>query len=266
MGADQRGRGLSDAQGRAPIARLTSVYLPRAPPRTGHSIEQLRDDTSEHHHTLGIDAERLSGLDFSHPGEFHDRPTRRVKDQLLDILGVALHAEALATQEGDLRYRGHYVESKDAEGATSLSRSMAHASDNRPRGRRATTWTFTARYSAPPPTAVRLRSGVKPKARTGAVAGAMPAPVAKRVRQDDERDRQAGYPRLADLALDAAAPRVRPRESASWSRGRSDLSCPRVHEHPQQLADCRFSTAGSWQGQVILDAVVVAAAVLVLPT
>jgi hypothetical protein len=69
---------------------------------------------------LGVDGQRFSGLGVSQPCELHDRSARRVEDQTLDILCRALDAAALASQDGDFRYRGH-VEIKDAERPERLS-------------------------------------------------------------------------------------------------------------------------------------------------
>ena len=55
-----------------------------------------RCESSEHHDAFGIDRDTFAGLSVGQPRELHDRPTRRVEDDSLDILGVALHAAALA--------------------------------------------------------------------------------------------------------------------------------------------------------------------------
>lgn len=84
-------------------------------------IERLSADSPQHHYTLGIDGERISSPGVSEPRELHDRAARRVEDQSLDSFRFALDAIALATQNGDLRYRGHDVEIKYAERVARLS-------------------------------------------------------------------------------------------------------------------------------------------------
>jgi hypothetical protein len=69
-----------------------------------------RRESSEHHNAFGIDRERFSGMGVSQPRELQDRPTRRVEDNSLDILDIALHVTALASQKADLGYGGHDVE------------------------------------------------------------------------------------------------------------------------------------------------------------
>lgn len=86
------------------VLRISGSRSPNGPGRP------LGTRSPQHDDTLGVDDQRLSRLGFREPRELHDRPTRRVDDQSLDILGFALHATALAGQKGDLGYRGHDVE------------------------------------------------------------------------------------------------------------------------------------------------------------
>jgi hypothetical protein len=74
---------------------------------------------------LGVNGERFSGLGVGQPCELHDRSARRVEDQTLDILCRTLDAAALASQDGDFRYRGHDVEIKDPQRAAPLSPGIA---------------------------------------------------------------------------------------------------------------------------------------------
>jgi len=75
-----------------------------------------RREGSEHHNAFRVDRERFSGLGVSQPRELHNRTTRRVDDESLDILRFAFHATALADQQGDLGYRGHDVEIQGGAG------------------------------------------------------------------------------------------------------------------------------------------------------
>ena len=79
-------------------------------------VRGARRERSEHHNAFGIDRERFSSLGVSQPSELHDRPTRGVDDESLDIFGLAFHATALAGQQGDLGYRGHDVEIQGGAG------------------------------------------------------------------------------------------------------------------------------------------------------
>jgi hypothetical protein len=67
----------------------------------------LRVNSSEHHHALGINTDPLTRAGLDHPGQLHDRPTRGVEDQALDILGVALDAVPLTSDDRYLRRRAH---------------------------------------------------------------------------------------------------------------------------------------------------------------
>lgn len=86
----------------------TGAYRRRVGPESAASDRRLlRPDSTEHHDTLGVDAEGLSAISFDQPCELHDRSTCRVQDHPLDLLDVTLHAISLAAKDGDLRCRGH---------------------------------------------------------------------------------------------------------------------------------------------------------------
>jgi hypothetical protein len=83
------------------VLRISDSHSPNGPGRP------LGTRSPEHDDTLGVDDQRLSRLSFGEPRELHDRPARRVEDDLLNLLDVALDAMARAAEDGDFRDRVH---------------------------------------------------------------------------------------------------------------------------------------------------------------
>lgn len=62
----------------------------------------LRVAGAQHDHVLWIDPYTLAAAGFNQPGELHDRATRSVEDQLLDVAGITFDSIALSTDDGYL--------------------------------------------------------------------------------------------------------------------------------------------------------------------
>jgi hypothetical protein len=67
--------------------------------RSGTALQVYRP---QHDDVVWIDPYALAAAGFNQPGELHDRATRSIKDQLLDVAGISLDLIALSTDDGYL--------------------------------------------------------------------------------------------------------------------------------------------------------------------
>lgn len=85
---------------------------------------RLRVARAQHDNVLWINPYALAAASFNQPSELHDRATRSVKDQLLDVAGISLDLIALSTDDGYL-CRGSHTPCE-------LTPHRAHARPNAP--------------------------------------------------------------------------------------------------------------------------------------
>ena len=71
------------------------------------ALGAVKGDCPEQHHVLGVDGEIRSCPGLDEPRELHNRPSGRVEDHPLDVMGAAFDDVAVPGGDGYLRGGSH---------------------------------------------------------------------------------------------------------------------------------------------------------------